>query len=71
MFSTAGWLVRGISCTAPPHARPLCTLFLVCRFLQQNRLSGQLPGAWGNNGSWPQLRYFYLDNNPLGGACTS
>lgn len=41
------------------------------RFLQQNRLSGQLPGSWGYNGSWPQMRYFYLDNNPIGGGCAS
>ena len=41
------------------------------RFLQRNRLSGQLPVSWGSNGSWPQMRYFYLDNNPIGGGCAS
>lgn len=40
---------------------------LKCRYLQRNRLSGQLPGSWGSNSSWPLLRFLYLDDNPLGG----
>lgn len=63
-----GWTSRAEPDPLPcyPHA---CTH--TRRFMQQNRLSGQLPGAWGANGSWSQMRYLNLDNNPLGGTCAS
>jgi hypothetical protein len=77
------WARRNPSCrSATLGGRCLCLFFerialypSACvaagRYLQANRLSGQLPGSWGSNGSWPLLSYLYLSNNMLGGGYCS
>jgi hypothetical protein len=36
--------------------------------LSNNSFSGQLPAAWGSNGSFPALVHLLLSNNSLSGS---
>ena len=41
-----------------------CSHFYECRFLHGNDLSGTLPAAWAQPGSYTVLKYLTLSDNP-------